>query len=103
MSNFQADTVSVISIVPGTPTLVAASHHSIEDTLSAGSTPFGSAVTPDGSRIYIANSGSGTVSAIDVQTGTAVSIPTGNSPWDVAMGRDGRFAMSPTVTTTTWR
>ena len=92
VSNFWADTVSVISIVPGTPTPVAATEPSVEDTLAAGNTPFGSAVTPDGSHLYVANSGSGTVSAIDVETGTAVLIPTGNSPWDVAMGRDGRFA-----------
>ena len=92
ISNNRADTVSVISIVPGTPTPVAAAEHSITGTLPAGSAPFGSAVTPDGSHLYVANSGSGTVSAIDVETGTAVTIPTGNSPWDVAMGRDGRFA-----------
>jgi YVTN family beta-propeller protein len=40
-----------------------------------GSTPFGVAVTPDGSRVYVANGGDGTVSVISTATNTVAGSP----------------------------
>src|SRR5262249_13188841 len=47
-----------------------------------GSTPFGVAVTPDGSKVYVANSGDGTVSVISTGTNTVIGspIPVGSQP-----------------------
>jgi YVTN family beta-propeller protein len=45
------------------------------------------AVTPDGSRVYVANRNSGTVSVIDTATNTVVGspIPVGGLPMGVAV------------------
>ncbi len=43
--------------------------------------PFGVAVTPDGSKVYVANDGSSTVSVIATATNTVTAtIPVGSSP-----------------------
>src|SRR5207248_2119051 len=36
-----------------------------------GTSPYGIAITPDGSKAYVTNSGAGTVTPIDLATGTA--------------------------------
>jgi len=51
-----------------------------------GWAPNGVAVTPDGSRVYLANEGSGTVSVFDTATNTVVAtIPVGHAPLGVAI------------------
>jgi YVTN family beta-propeller protein len=52
ITNFSSNTVSVIDTVTG-------------PAIAVGSLPVGVAVTPDGSKIYVASSGSITVSVID--------------------------------------
>jgi YVTN family beta-propeller protein len=50
------------------------------------------AVSPDGSRAYVANYGSKTVSAIDTATNTVVSaIAVGGYPTEVQVSPDGNF------------
>ncbi len=54
--------------------------------ISVGITPVGVAITPDGKRAYVANSGDGTVSVITTATGAvSATIPTGGSPSAVAI------------------
>ena len=48
------------------------------------------AVTPDGSKVYVPNYGSDTVSVIDTATNTVITtIPVGATPWGVAVTPDG--------------
>jgi len=52
--------------------------------------PQGLAVTPNGAHVYVANSGSNTVSVIDTATNTvSATISVGSSPYAVAASADG--------------
>jgi YVTN family beta-propeller protein len=44
-------------------------------TIQVGKLPIGVAVTPDGSKLYVANSGDGNVSVIDTATNTVIGSP----------------------------
>ncbi len=58
--------------------------------ITVGNNPFGVAVSPDGSRVYVANSGSGTVSVIDTaENAVTAVISVGNAPYGVAVSPDG--------------
>jgi YVTN family beta-propeller protein len=64
-------------------------------TVTVGSSPFGVAITPDGTRAYVTNhSGtviSGTVSVIDTASNTvAATVPVGSGPLGVAITPDGK-------------
>lgn len=49
------------------------------------------AVTPDGSRAFVANIGSGTVTAIDLEAGTKLGdVATGEGAEGIAVGTDGK-------------
>jgi len=79
VTNTDCDTVAVIDTV--TNTVVA--------TIPVGDGPFGVAITPDGTRAYVANLG-GTVSVIDTVTNTVIAtVPVGGSPRGVAITPDG--------------
>jgi YVTN family beta-propeller protein len=54
--------------------------------------PFGVAVTLDGSKVYVVNQGSNTVSVIDTGTSMTVGQPisVANRPGGLALSRDGR-------------
>ena len=60
--------------------------NTLSATIPVGASPFGVAVTPDGSKVYVANSFSDTVSVIDAATNTLIGspIPVGDRP--VAFG-----------------
>ncbi|MEU5010854.1 IPT/TIG domain-containing protein [Streptomyces sp. NPDC021749] len=61
--------------------------------ISVGNTPQGITLTPDGTRAYVANRGSNTVSVIDTATNTVTdTIATGAGPTDMAIGPDGTRA-----------
>src|SRR5207302_808905 len=65
------------------PTVVA--------TVPVGDGPIGVAVTPDGTRVYVANINSSTVSVIDTATNTVVATVTvGPDPLAVAVCLDGQ-------------
>ena len=59
-------------------------------TIPVGSFPYGVAVSPDDSRVYVANLGSNTVSVIDTASNTVTdTIPVGGPPAGVAVSPDG--------------
>ena len=63
---------------------------SVVTTVGVGSTPWGVAVSPDGSRVYVANYGDSSVSVINTATNTVVTtVSVGSYPWDLAMSPDG--------------
>jgi YVTN family beta-propeller protein len=89
VTNSASDTVSVIDTA--TNTVVA--------TIAVGDNPQGVAVSPDGTRAYVTNGGSGdvgdpgTVSVIDTATNRViVQIPVGLSPGGVDVTPDGTRA-----------
>ena len=50
--------------------------------ITVGTHPYGVAVTPDGSRVYIANQSSNNVSVIDTTTNTVTAtVPVGSDPF----------------------
>ena len=64
----------------------------LKATISVGdsySGPLGVAVSPDGSKIYVANTGLNAVSVIDTAKETVTDIAVGNSPSGVAFSTDG--------------
>jgi YVTN family beta-propeller protein len=57
----------------------------IDSAIHVGIEPAGVAVSPDGSKLYVANSASNNVSVIDTATNTVIAtIPVGSHP--VALG-----------------
>ncbi|HEY0693243.1 MAG TPA: bifunctional YncE family protein/alkaline phosphatase family protein [Kribbella sp.] len=61
--------------------------------LPKGSFPSGIAVTSDGSRLYVANNGTGAMSAVDSATGRVLgTVATGPNPFTVGLSGDGRTA-----------
>jgi YVTN family beta-propeller protein len=57
---------------------------------AVGVLPYGVAVTPDGSKVYVANLDSNNVSVIAAATNTVVTtIPVGFNPLGVAVSPDG--------------
>ena len=61
--------------------------------IGVGENPFAIAITPDGTRAYVVNSGSDTVSVIDIATNAVVAtIPVGSGPGAIAITPDGTRA-----------
>ncbi|MGB9941312.1 PKD domain-containing protein [Methanosarcina sp.] len=86
ITNFNSNTVSVINT----------SSNTVTATVPVGTDPFGAAVSPDGSKVYVANANydrSGTVSVIDRATNrvtATVDIGYKYSPCGVAVTPDGK-------------
>jgi YVTN family beta-propeller protein len=82
VTNNGSNSVSVIDIV--TNTVIA--------TIPVGVNPAGVAISPDGTRAYVANSSflHNTVSVIDIVTNTVIAtIPVGQVPAGIAVAPDG--------------
>lgn len=61
---------------------------------AADPSPYALALSADGTRMLVANSGNGTVALVDPQAGKILSvIPTGEKPAGVALARDGKRAV----------
>lgn len=59
--------------------------------IDVGPKPFGVATTPDGKRVYVANSGNNTVSVIDTTANNVIdTVKVGTSPYGVAVSPDGK-------------
>lgn len=84
-SNTSNDRIEVISLAT----------HVVVATIAVGPTPIGLDLSPDGTRLYVANSGDNTVSVVDVPTRSqlrTITIPAGLShdhPYWIAVGSDG--------------
>ncbi len=71
ITNQRSNTVSVIDTAT----------NMVSATILVGITPFGVAVSPDGSKVYVTNAFSNTVSVIDTATNTVIAtIPVGITP-----------------------
>ena len=77
ITNGFSNTVSVIDTATNTVTA----------TIPVGRFPFGVAVTPDGSKVYVPNIGDNTVSVISMVTGSP--IPALPGPFSAAVTADG--------------
>ncbi|MER6618025.1 YncE family protein [Streptomyces xantholiticus] len=74
------DDVSVIDTATNT----------VIDTINVGATPQGVAITPDGTRAYIADRAMDRVAVVDTATNTLLTtIPVGDGPQEVAVTPDG--------------
>jgi YVTN family beta-propeller protein len=82
--------VYVTNYNDGTVTVIGADNQTTVIDVDDG--PMGVAVTPDGSRVYVANSDDDTVSIIDTQTETVIdTLNVGDAPWGVAVGAQGDY------------
>ena len=67
----------------------------VTDTIPVGTNPFGVAVSPDGTRAYVTNYGSASVSVINTTTkAVTATIPVNGSPRGVAVSPNGTRAYS---------
>ncbi len=88
VTNYGSNTASVINT----------STNSIKATIYGLNSPYGVAVTPDRSTVYVTNHGSSyfpgnTVSVINTSTNSIIAmVPVGNSPMGVAVTLDGTKA-----------
>jgi YVTN family beta-propeller protein len=74
---------NIVSVISG---------HEIVGKINVGSQPWGVAVTTDGSKVYVTNRGSNTVSVIDTYYRHVIAtIPVGRAPTGVAATPDGRY------------
>jgi YVTN family beta-propeller protein len=72
---------------------------SLVDTVFIGSNPHGLAVSPDGARLFVANSGSTFLGVMDTNTlETLPSLLLPERPADVEIGLEGRAYISPAAT-----
>ncbi|MCL4176581.1 MAG: immunoglobulin domain-containing protein, partial [Verrucomicrobia bacterium] len=70
--------------------MISLSDLSLVATIPVGDRPEKVAATPDGRWVFVANAGSGTVSAIDcAQQSVAATIPVGNAPAGLVLSPDG--------------
>ena len=70
--------------------MIDTSGNTVSATIGVGGEPFGVAVTPDGSTVYVTNANDDTVSVIDTATNTVTkTIPGLGVPIGVAVTPDG--------------
>lgn len=82
VTNFGANTVSVIGLASATPT--------VGQPIPVGKNPYSIAITPDGKWVYVTNYGSNSVSVIKTETNTVTNtIPVGMNPMGIAVTPDG--------------
>jgi len=82
IANNTTNNVSVVDIATNT----------IVSTISVGNGPVGVAVHPNGSRVYVANSASSTVSVINTTSFTVtatIALAAGSNPYGIAVSPDG--------------
>jgi YVTN family beta-propeller protein len=73
-----------------TVSVIDTATNAVIDTIMVGAKPGAMAVSPDGTRLYVANEADDTVSVVDVATNTVVAtIPVGSGPTGVAVSPDG--------------
>ncbi|CAN5259002.1 hypothetical protein BH18ACT4_BH18ACT4_02730 [soil metagenome] len=89
----QAETTQVVYVTEAGLDRVAvmdAATGTVVATADVQDSPYGVAVSPDGSRVYVPNAGSDTVSVIETVTNTVVAtVAVGDFPVGVAVTPDG--------------
>jgi YVTN family beta-propeller protein len=78
IANRDDDNVSVIDVSSG----------KVEETISVGDSPHGTAVTSDGTKVYVANYQSGTISVIDRVNKKVWDITIGGNPYALCISPD---------------
>jgi YVTN family beta-propeller protein len=79
-----------VAIGPDQVAVVDTSTMTVGDTITVGTSPYSAAISPDGSRAYVPNSGSDNVSVIDTATNAVVAtVAVGDSPYRAAVNADG--------------
>ena len=74
----------------GTVSVIDTVTNAVITTVPVGFSPFGVAVTPDGSKVYVANSGSNNVAVIDTVTNAVIAkVPVGLDAAGVAVTPNG--------------
>jgi YVTN family beta-propeller protein len=80
ITNSGSNTVSVIDVNTGTVTA----------NVIVGLSPYGVALSPDGTKVYVTNQNANTVSVINTTTNTVTAtVPVGNRPTGIAVSPDG--------------
>lgn len=115
VTNFGSNNFSPIGT---TVSIVNLEHHEIVDTIDLAIQPAGLAITPNGKFAYVSNyntlyqdlsnftgltAGQGTVNVIDVKKRKVINhtIPVGESPANIAISRNGKFAYVTNYTSNT--
>jgi YVTN family beta-propeller protein len=86
--------IYVTNQLDNTASVIDGATHKIVATVRVGVSPAQMAVSPDGKSVYVANTGSDTVSVLDTDTDTVartIALPPRSRPVDVALNRDGRY------------
>jgi uncharacterized repeat protein (TIGR01451 family) len=80
------DQVKVVDTNPASPTV-----HTVLATITVQSSPLAVAITPDGTRVYVVNNGSNSVSVISTATNTVTATlsPGAGDPQGIAITSDG--------------
>lgn len=74
--------------------IVDAATHKVVQVLHAGSDPEQFALSPDGSKLFVANEDAATMSVVDVKSGAVVGrVPVGREPEGVGITPDGRWVL----------
>jgi len=87
--------LTAVIAVSGSPAAQAETTAQVIATIPVGATPFGIAVTPDGSRVYVSNSTGGSVSVIDTSSESVISTITsdvGTTPVGITIDASGTYA-----------
>ena len=78
---------------PGVVTVINTADMTVKDNITVGVTPYGVCVSPDGSKVVVANLKDATVSIINTQTNKVVAtLPVGISPHGVCISPNGEYA-----------
>lgn len=79
--------------ISGNVTVIDTATNIVVDTVNVGEVPWGVAITPDGSKVYVTNQVDSTVSVIDAATNTVtVTLNLGDFPSGIAITPDGTKA-----------
>ena len=75
-----------------TVSVIDTSTQTVVNTITVTTSPYGVAVNPDGSKVYVSGFGSYAVSVIDTSTSVVSTIPAPRVEWGVAISPDGSKA-----------
>ncbi|CAN2041839.1 hypothetical protein GMMP15_50027 [Candidatus Magnetomoraceae bacterium gMMP-15] len=92
VANKNDNSVSVIDTSPSNSDKISMAVIELPKVNQIVASPEGIAVNPDGTRVYVANSGNDTVSVIETATNTLFGEPisVGDQPHDIVAGPDGK-------------